>query len=174
VRFIAERTGKSAQAVRDFMALDLHRQLDGGEADELDLARALSEFAGRRIDPAEACELLVSVFEAPNHELWRLTDALRRRAVVGGFSDNPALVRQVFPPGGFLDPLFLSCEIGACKPAAEGFTAVEAGLGMKPDEILFIDDTAANVDAALVRGWDAILYTSNAGLTAELDARGLT
>jgi 2-haloacid dehalogenase len=39
--------------------------------------------------------------------------------------------------------------------------------------VLFIDDTPANVAAARRRGWDAILFTDNAALFAELGARGL-
>ena len=117
---------------------------------------------------------LTSVFEAPNHELWALAGRLRRRAVVGGFSDNPSLVVQVFPEGAFLEPLFLSCEIGACKPSEAAFAVVEAALGMPAGQILLIDDTAANVEAARSRGWDAIHFTDNAELMAELALRGLT
>ncbi len=173
VAVIAERTGKAAEAVRGFMASDLHRRLDSGEADEFDLAAALSDFAGRPIGPVEATQLILSVFEPPNDELWRLADVLRERAIVGGFSDNPTLVRQVFPPDADLDPLFFSSEIRACKPSPEAFAAVEAGLGMAGGDILFIDDTAANIQAALARGWDAILFASNGALMAELAARGL-
>lgn len=170
---IVERTGKPADAVRTFMASDLHRRLDSGEANEFDLAAAFSAFSGRHISPVEAIDLITSVFEAPNDELWALVETLRARFVVGGFSDNPALVRQVFPQDAWLEPLFLSCEIHACKPSAEAFAAVEAGLGLPPGEILFIDDMPANVDAALDRGWDAIRFVSNDRLLADLAARGL-
>jgi putative hydrolase of the HAD superfamily len=173
VAVIAERTGKPPDDVRAFMALDLHRRLDSGEADEIDLAAALSDFAGAPIGAVEATRLILSVFEPPNDDLWALADRLRARAVVGGFSDNPALVRQVFPPDAWLEPLFLSCEIRACKPSPEAFAAVEASLGLPPGEILFIDDTAANVEAARARGWDAILFASNAALASDLAARGL-
>ena len=80
---------------------------------------------------------------------------------------------QVFPEGAFLEPLFLSCEIGACKPSDAAFAAVEAALGMAAQQILFIDDTLANVEAARARGWDAIHFTANAALVAELASRGL-
>jgi FMN phosphatase YigB (HAD superfamily) len=173
VAAISARTGASPDAVRAFMALDLHHRLDTGEASEFDLAEEFSAFFGVRVSPVEASDLVASVFEAPNEALWELAGLLRSRVVVGGFSDNPNLVLQAFPPGGFLDPLFLSGEIRACKPSAEAFAAVEAGLRMAPRQILFIDDTPANVAAALERGWDAILFTSNAALIADLAARGL-
>ena len=170
---ITARTGATAAAARAFMALDLHRRLDLGEASDFDLAAEFAAFFGLRVSPLEAADLLCSVFEPPNHELWALAARLRRRAVVGGFSDNPSLVVQVFPEGAFLEPLFLSCEIGACKPSDAAFAAVEAALGMAAQQILFIDDTLANVEAARLRGWDAIHFTANAQLTAELALRGL-
>jgi glucose-1-phosphatase len=173
VAVIAERTGKDPEAVRTFMASDLHHRLDSGEADEFDLAAALSEFAGAHIGPVEAIDLICSVFEPPNEALWDLVEALREDVTVGGFSDNPGFVRQVFPPGAVLDPMFFSSEIKACKPSPEAFAAVEAGLGLEPEHILFIDDMHANVDPARRRGWDAILFTSNHQLLADLAARGL-
>jgi putative hydrolase of the HAD superfamily len=171
---IVARTGASAEAARAFMALDLHRRLDLGEATELDAAAEFAAFFGLRVGPQEAADLLCSVFEPPNHELWALAAQLRRRAVVGGFSDNPSLVVQMFPEGAFLEPLFLSCEIGACKPSDAAFAAVEAALGVAARQILFIDDTHANVAAAIARGWDAIHFTGNAALLAELTRRGLS
>jgi FMN phosphatase YigB (HAD superfamily) len=173
VAAIVARTGAEADAARAFMARDIHRRLDTGEANEFDLASEFSDFFGVRVGPVEAGDLIASVFEPPNDALWKLADRLRSRVIVGGFSDNPALVRQVFPPQAFLEPLFLSCEIRACKPSAEAFAAVEQGLGLAGGDILFIDDTAGNVTAAQARGWDAICFTSNAALVAELAARGL-
>jgi FMN phosphatase YigB (HAD superfamily) len=170
---LVDRTGATAEAARAFMALDLHRRLDLGEATEFDVAAEFTAFFGSRISPVEAADLLCSVFEVPNRELWALANRLRRRAVVGGFSDNPSLVVQVFPDDAFLEPLFLSCEIGACKPSDASFEAVEAALGPAAQQILLIDDTLANVEAARARGWDAIHFTANAALMAELAQRGL-
>jgi FMN phosphatase YigB (HAD superfamily) len=170
---LVDRTGATAEAARAFMALDLHRRLDLGEATEFDVAAEFTAFFGSRISPVEAADLLCSVFEAPNRELWALANRLRRRAVVGGFSDNPSLVVQAFPDDAFLEPLFLSCEIGTCKPSDASFEAVEAALGPAAQQILLIDDTLANVEAARARGWDAIHFTANAALMAELAQRGL-
>ena len=170
---IVARTGATPDAARAFMASDLPRRLDTGEADEADLAAAYRAAFGVDLGPAEAADLTLSVFETPNQELWALAAALSARAVVGGFSDNPPFVERVFPPGAVLDPMFFSSRIGACKPSPRAFAAVEAGLGLAPPEILFIDDTAANAQAARGRGWDAIRYRSNAQLIADLAARGL-
>ena len=157
-------------AARAFMAGDLHRRMDAGE---VELAAAFTTLAGRPVTQARARELILSVFEAPNQPLWDLVDALAETLIVGGFSDNPAFVRQVFPAGARLDPMVFSSEIRACKPSPESFAAVEARLAVEPGAILFIDDSAANIEQARERGWDAVLFVSNDQLTAQLRARGL-
>ena len=165
--------GCEADLARAFMADNIHWRLSLGEADEHELAEAFSAAFGRRVTPVEAVDLALSVFEAPNHTLWELASRLRARAVVGGFSDNPRFVDRLFPPGAFLDPMFFSSELHIFKPEPEAFAAVEAALGLPPEAILFIDDMAANVEAALARGWDALRFTTNAALAADLAARGL-
>jgi len=69
--------------------------------------------------------------------------------------------------------MIFSSDIRATKPSDAAFAAAEARLGVGGDAVLLIDDGAANVQAARRRGWDAILFTGNAALGAELAARGL-
>ncbi|HEX4182386.1 MAG TPA: HAD-IA family hydrolase, partial [Caulobacteraceae bacterium] len=138
-----------------------------------ELAAGLSQLTGRTVEADAACELILSVFETPNAELWDLAGRLRARFTVGGFSDNPAFVRRAFPVGAVLDPLFLSCELGLTKPSPEAFEAVQARLGLPPEAILFIDDTLANIEQARRMGWDGIVFVSNEQLLAELATRGI-
>jgi glucose-1-phosphatase len=173
VAAITERLRVSPEPVRALFAGELPRRMDLGQADEGDFAAAFSAMAGRTVSDDEARELILSVFEAPNHDLWRIADGLRGDRRVGGFSDNPAFVTTVFPEGARLDPMIFSSEIGAVKPRAAAFEAAEARLGLAGDAVLFIDDAPANVEGALRRGWDAIRFVSNAQLTGELSARGL-
>ena len=167
------RFGCTAEAARAFMADSIHWRLSLGDANEADLAAAFTAAFLRPVAPAEATELTLSVFEAPNHALWDLVVRLRERAAVGGFSDNPRLVDRMFPAGACLEPMFFSSDLHLFKPSAEAFAAVEAALGLPPETILFIDDTLANVEAARSRGWDAIHFTGNEPLIAELQTRGL-
>ena len=170
---LVDRFGCSAETARAFMADGIHWRLSLGEADEADLADAFTAAFGEPVAPGEAAELVLSVFEAPNHALWDLVERLRERAAVGGFSDNPRFVDRLFPAGACLEPMFFSSDLNLFKPSAEAFAAVETALALAPETILFIDDTLANVDGALARGWDAIHFTGNAALGVELAARGL-
>ena len=111
---------------------DLFARLDRGQADERDLADALGEVYGRPVSAAEAKALVLSVFEDPDLKLWTLTARLRIHCAVGGFSDNPDFVQEVFPAGHGLDPLFLSCRLGLTKSSQGAFAAVQAQLAPRP------------------------------------------
>jgi glucose-1-phosphatase len=173
VRAVAEGLGLDEAAARAALRADLFAGLDTGECDERDFAGVFSDAAARTVGDDEARALILSVFEPPNAELWAIAEALKARTRVGGFSDNPAFVRDVFPAGAELDPMFWSCELGATKSGDAAFAAVEARLGLSPGEILFIDDSLPNVERARRRGWQAAHFTDNAALVADLTARGL-
>jgi HAD superfamily hydrolase (TIGR01509 family) len=173
VAAVVAQLSVEAEDVRVLFDGPLPRRMDLGQADEADFAAAFADLSGMAIAPSAARSLILSVFEAPNDALWRLAADLRRSLVVGGFSDNPAFVESVFPDGASLDPMIFSSQIGALKPSDAAFAAAEARLGLAGEDVLFIDDGEANVRAARQRGWDAILFTTNDGLLAELRARGL-
>jgi putative hydrolase of the HAD superfamily len=59
------------------------------------------------------------------------------------------------------DAMHYAAALGHAKPAPEFFAAIEAATGFAPREMFFIDDNAANVDAARSRGWPAAVWTGN-------------
>jgi len=174
VRAVADALAVDEAQARAALAIDLFVRMDLGEATALDFATRFSKASGRDVGEDEARQLILSVFEAPNDELWALAHQLKDRVVVGGFSDNPAFVRGVFPAGAALNPMFWSSELGATKGSEAAFAAVEARLGAPADAILLVDDSLANVVLARRRGWDAVRFTHNVGLRAEFAQRGLT
>ena len=173
VAAIARQLGADVVDIRELFDGPLPRRMDLGEADEGDFAAAFADMSDRPVTPATARALILEVFEAPNAELWHIAAQLRRKLVVGGFSDNPAFVAALFPDAALLDPMIFSSQIGAVKPSDAAFAAAEARLGFGGGAVLFIDDGVANVAAARRRGWDAIAFTDNAALLAELALRGL-
>ena len=170
---IVRRLGCDAAAARAIFDGDLPVRMDLGLADERDYAAAFTALAGRAVEAGEARALILSVFDAPDAAAWALAAALAGRFAVGGFSDNPPFVREVFPPGAALEPMIFSAEIGAMKPSAAAFAAAERIAGASGSDILFLDDAPANVEAALQRGWQAIRYVSAAALRRDLEERGL-
>ena len=75
------------------------------------------------------------------------------------------------------DSAFYSSDLGWAKPSAEFFTHAVDALGASPDEVLFVDDSQANVDGARAAGLHAERWEIGEGidsLRALLSAHGLT
>jgi FMN phosphatase YigB (HAD superfamily) len=172
VRTLSRALKVTHDEARAFMLLELHGRLDLGLADNAELTRAISSLAGWPTPEAAAVALILSVFEPPNLALWEYAAALKSRVRVGGFSDNPVFVREMFPDGHGLDPMFWSAEIGMTKQDARAYAAVEAQLGVNPERILLVDDSISNVALARDIGWDAIHFRANGQLMSELAERG--
>jgi putative hydrolase of the HAD superfamily len=92
-----------------------------------------------------------------------LLRALRRRFTVALLSNATSRLRADLVAHGIADDfdhIFSSSEIGIGKPDAEVFAYVGRTLELVPEEWLFIDDIAANVEAANGLGVRAHLYTN--------------
>ncbi len=66
---------------------------------------------------------------------------------------------------------FISCEMKMLKPSARIYEAVVARIGLPADEILFVDDSETNVEAARKAGLQArtfVLGTKLSALLSEL------
>jgi putative hydrolase of the HAD superfamily len=60
-----------------------------------------------------------------------------------------------------VDGIFYSASLGAKKPEMEFFARVEAAVGVRGEEMLLIDDSRSNIDAALKAGWRAMHWTEH-------------
>ena len=67
------------------------------------------------------------------------------------------------------DELFFSCELGCHKPDPAHFKIIEDRLGLNGERLLFWDDSAANVEAARKRGWNAVVYATLETFEGTLD-----
>jgi putative hydrolase of the HAD superfamily len=64
-----------------------------------------------------------------------------------------------------VDGIFYSARLGAKKPEREFFSRVEAEVGSSGKEILLIDDSPQNIEAALKAGWHALHWTEHTSPT---------
>ncbi|GAA1430236.1 HAD-IA family hydrolase [Microlunatus lacustris] len=107
--------------------------------------------------------------------------ALRGRGLVLALTTNQnppraAWMRENLPYDEVFDAHFYSCEVGLAKPDPAYFTHVLQTLGVAPEEALFLDDTAVNVEAAAGLGIRAELFARDGGgaeLARILAAHGL-
>lgn len=56
------------------------------------------------------------------------------------------------------EALYCSEELGFNKPHVDFYRKFEVILGIVPSQIIFFDDSQANIDAAKAAGWQAFLY----------------
>lgn len=66
-----------------------------------------------------------------------------------------------------------SHAVNLAKPEAAIYHHAIAGLGVPPDNILFLDDRIENIEGALAAGMQAIQYVDHEGFEREMRARGL-
>jgi putative hydrolase of the HAD superfamily len=101
---------------------------------------------------------------APDERIIQVIRVLRKSGLVCGLATSQERYRAdymatVMGFSGLFDRLFFSCDLGNQKPELQYYVAVEQSLGLEAREILFWDDSAANVEAARARGWNAETYT---------------
>jgi len=69
-------------------------------------------------------------------------------------------IRRNFPFFKKFDGYIFSCEVGAMKPDAKIYEALEKLAGRRGGDIVYLDDRPENVAAGAARGWRAILHES--------------
>jgi len=77
------------------------------------------------------------------------------------------------PAIGLLEAVLVSGEVGIAKPDRRIFRLLASRYELEPGRTVFTDDSAPNVAAAAVEGFDAVLFTDADTLRAELVGRGL-
>ncbi len=175
---LAADCGLSAAEVHArLFATDLVRDFDRGVFTTAEWYALVRDRLGLRMDAARFDDLYLGVL-SEDAEVLRLVDALRPHHRVALLTDNPpSLLEQLAArlPGvaSRFDPLLFSCELHALKPSREIFERALARLDAPPARVVFIDDVAANVNAARALGMDAIRFTGAPALHSALAARGL-
>ncbi|MCB0964201.1 MAG: HAD-IA family hydrolase, partial [Acidimicrobiales bacterium] len=114
----------------------------------------------------------------PDPEVLRLIgEAGARRAL---FTNNGPLLEAAMeaeeplaPVRDAFDELVFSWRLGATKPDPAALAAAAEQLAVAPGELLLVDDSDANVDAARAAGWRAHRYTTALDLRAALRDAGL-
>jgi putative hydrolase of the HAD superfamily len=67
-------------------------------------------------------------------------------------------VERNFPFFKNFDGYIYSCEVGAMKPGAKIYEAMEKLCGRTGANIIYLDDRLENVQAGLARGWKAFIH----------------
>ncbi len=68
----------------------------------------------------------------------------------------------------YFSKLYISGQLGFAKPERRIFDHVLVGLDVRPEDVVFIDDSAANIASAQKLGYRTVLHTSATDLRVEL------
>jgi putative hydrolase of the HAD superfamily len=108
----------------------------------------------------EVFEATVDHF-APSGPVYDLAKSLREQSIRTGILSNTLSVaaeslRSKGMYEGF-DPVLLSCETNMAKPELEYYQLAIDRLGVKPEEIIFVDDQSICLEPAKVLGMKTVL-----------------
>ena len=82
-------------------------------------------------------------------------------------------VRQNFPFFKNFDGYIFSHEVGGMKPQPKIYEAMEAMVGRRGADLIYLDDRVENIAAGAARGWRAILHESPEKTRRALTAFGV-
>jgi putative hydrolase of the HAD superfamily len=106
-------------------------------------------------------------------DAWRQRTGGRVFAATNQEHHRAAWLRDQAGLGAHFDEIIYSAALGVCKPERVFFTTAQARMGVTAAQaILFVDDSAANVDGARMAGWRAMLYRGRDSLERALAGWG--
>ncbi|HMV26177.1 MAG TPA: HAD family phosphatase [bacterium] len=152
-------------------ASDVAMSFECGQLDSKEFLEKLKLSLRFRGTTDELHFLWTEIF-TPIHNNIELLYRLKPTYTLGLISNTNALhfdyIRNTYDFTKEFDRLILSYEVGAMKPARQIFEKAIAGMNLRSEEILFIDDIAKNLDGAKDLGWQTIHYTGHDELMKKL------
>ena len=169
VRPIVDELGIPWQALEDGFA-KYRRLMDGGFMGFDEMYRKIWADAGVTLDEETQARILkedMASFLYPNLRTLEWMRNLKAKGYKIGiltnmWADFGKKFRETFPQFIELaDAMVVSGEEHMYKPMKEIYDLLRDRIGLKSEELLFIDDAAGNCDGARKAGWKALRFISN-------------
>ena len=153
--------------------------LEGGVISEEEFYEECLRHCAPGTSKQVAYECFISLLVGLNKPLMEMLKRLRKDYRLYLLTNNNPLSRRAFDEmvlkeeGIRSDDIFThqfySYEMKLQKPCREIFEKTVEGIGCRPEEILFVDDSPANCAAAEEVGIKTLLYTPGADVSAALN-----
>lgn len=154
----------------------IHRSLEAGKLDNQAFIDLMLTACNGKLDSLTFCKYYSEIF-SENSDVTALLPLLKQKYRLLLLSNTNEIHRQFgYQHYEFLnnfEKLFLSHQIGAVKPEAEIYKAVQDYTGLSASEHIFIDDVAEYARGAINAGWDAIQFVNYEQLLKELKKRNI-
>jgi epoxide hydrolase-like predicted phosphatase len=147
-----------------------------GECTEADVERGLREIVGLTQEEADAyvAGMWKEYVGTLNVELTEYFRGLRPRYLTGIISNSFVGAREreeaLYHFSELADPIIYSHEVGIAKPDPRIYTLTCERTGVRPAEMLFLDDAERCVEGARALGIHGVLFQDNAQAIAEIEA----
>ena len=158
-RYLSMQTGIAPQVLASALR-PYNKDLTIGRRSHADVWPEFCETLGQRIP----LELLPFAFESTpaNEPMFKLARELKRRYVVGIITDNKQdrfdYLRKTRRLDSLFAPIVLSAELGCTKQGPGLFEAALARSGLRAEDVVFIDNDAANLIAPRELGMHTIHF----------------
>lgn len=167
---IAELYGRDPQEVD---ITDLHMDLRRGVSTDEDFFTELNKRLNGNVSKQIFLEKIHSAVEV-SPKVYDLAARLRKHGIATGifsnvFAMNADVIRKQGLYDGF-DPVLLSCDEGCAKPDEEFYQKAVERTGVRPNEILLIDDQEKCMPPAEKMSMHVILATTPEQIVADTEA----
>lgn len=155
---------------------DVWRAGSVGGISEREVNQQVAARLGLDVPLAEAfmADLWAEYLGTPNEELIDYVRGLRGTCGLGILSNSFVGAREretaLYRFDELVEQIVYSHEIGIEKPDSRAFEVACAGLDVRPEDCLFIDDLEVNVEAARATGMQAHLFEDNPRTVARIAA----
>lgn len=159
--YLAQRTGLPAERIAAVFRSAFEQKAEAGAyTTGADYLAGFNQALGGSLTREEWVEARRRAMR-PHQEIIEAARALASQVMVGVLTNNGALLQETMPelcaPVHALaaERCWVSCRFGARKPEVLVFQRLAEALGVAPETILFIDDSAANCEGARDAGLQA-------------------
>lgn len=130
--------------------------------------------------PEKLEKLFVSTYKKKfkkNKELFSIAKKLKKQKYkIAILSDQWHLSKEALVAKkdfDFFDKMVISCDVGIRKPNEQIYKLILKKLGLKPQEVLFIDNQSWNLIPANKLGMETILFVNNKKTKKQLSLLGI-
>lgn len=160
---------------RRFTFTEAYAQHERGEIDGTKFLAALRQALDLELSDRQLLDGWNAVFTGVVPGVETLLERTRTHRPIYLFSNtNPAHQREwssrFATTLAHFSSLYTSHELGHRKPEAEAYETVTQRMGCAPAQVLFFDDSAANVAGARAFGWHAVRVRSIRDVESSLNA----
>jgi len=168
---------ESFVSARDESGLSLDEKLQLGLLEIDEYVALLNRALRRKLTREEIIDLRMQVIQGEDEDVLEIIRALSTRRKVACFSNTHA-IHWDYMLANYRSFRLFHCAVAShliqsAKPDPKAFATACREFRAAPAELLFIDDSLANAEAARAAGWHAIHFKGAAALREELQEYGV-